>query len=147
MKATLVAVAPQTQMRRNDQDGDVAEALGEIETLEGQLEDWEAAAIAGTVTPAAFSRIEAGLRARIADLQQPDETDDEEESRDWSAAFERGWDGMPIVDQRNIVRNLCHVTVNPVPPGRRAKDEDSVVVPSARLVSRFGRDVWGKPGY
>ncbi|MCV7423002.1 recombinase family protein [Mycobacterium yunnanensis] len=106
----------------------------EIDALEAQLAEWEAAAIAGTVTPAAFSRIEAGLRARIAELAPTPKVADEAEL---GALAATGWDLSSTGDRRLGVRKLLTVTVHPAPAGRRPIDEDTVIVPSGWLAARI----------
>lgn len=100
-------------------DPQIAEAFREMGEIEDRLEEWIAAAEAGEVTPAAFSKIEKGLRGRIEALK-PRTVGKPTKKRLPVKDLEANWSKLSMREKRGYVRTLFTVTVVPArTPGRR----------------------------
>lgn len=89
----------------------------EVETLEGQLEEWTEKAIAGEVTPASFAKIEKGLNGRIEGLKAQVLQCDQGEVD--LADVLQNWADLPMREKRAIVRGFFSITVRPAKRGNR----------------------------
>jgi DNA invertase Pin-like site-specific DNA recombinase len=104
---------------------DATDILGQIKTLEAELEEWTAKAIASEVSPTAFAKIEKGLQVRIDALRDSIPPPMQSVSVE---ALREGWDTLSIAERRNAIRVFLRVTVPPL--GRvRALPGDVLVEP------------------
>ena len=96
-------------------DEDAQEAQREVEELEDKLEEWMQSAEKGEVTPAAFARVEKGIRERIEALKprmvaargpSPEEILAE-------------WPLSSVTEKRDVIRAYLQVTAIPSDKGRR----------------------------
>ena len=108
-------------------DAGALAARAEIKDVERQLAEFTEQAISGTVSAAAFAKIEAGLLDRIERLRPltvvlpPKRRFLRHKLNDWNA--------LSVVEQRSLVRDALRVVVMPVPRGKRATLDDVKVTP------------------
>ena len=111
------------------EDDDTAEAMAEADQLRARLDEFTDAAAAGDVTPAALARIESQLLPKIEaaekraqsvtvspvlqDMIRPDIAD--------------VWPGLPISQQREVVRTLVNVSLHKAQVKGRVKFDPSRV--------------------
>jgi site-specific DNA recombinase len=110
-------------------DRAVLSARAEAARLRGELADWEAAAIAGTVTPASFGKIEAGLLARIQEQEAAAMTASVPSAlRDLltpGADIAAKWTAMEIPARKDVLRSLFEsITIAPATDRRRGAPFD-----------------------
>lgn len=92
----------------------VAEALRKLDGLRAQLADYEQKAVAGLVSAAGFGRIETGLLKEIAVLERETTVPPvlpPVVAAVAGAGAEHRFAGLPLVEQRRVVRAVCRVVV------------------------------------
>lgn len=104
-------------------DANDSAAIAEIAELERQLEEWEAEAIAGRVSPGAFGRAERDLTARSESLRAKIETPSELELDPTQ------WPELTMAERRHIVRSLFEVVVPKLAKRVRALPGDVRITP------------------
>jgi hypothetical protein len=95
-------------------DPAAAEALAEIVDIEEKLEQWIEAAQKGEVTPAAFAKIEKGLRDRIAALKPRTAGKPRMTPLD-IRRLEQNWPKLTMRQKRTIIKAFFRITVVPAP--------------------------------
>jgi DNA invertase Pin-like site-specific DNA recombinase len=103
-------------------------AKAEIAEIENQLAEYEEQAINNQISAAAFARIEQALLAKIADLQ-PLTVQAIPDPFAYVRVSIQEFMAASVPERRAILRARVTVTVNPVPAGRRARAEDTVITP------------------
>lgn len=94
-------------------DSDITAARHAREAIEQQLAEYEQAAIDGSISAKAFARIEAGLNAKLEDLDSVEHQHVSPLLRKIAGVDAREiWDGMNIVDRRTIVRASVSIKIN-----------------------------------
>lgn len=118
-----------TLTRADDKEAEAARLAYDAE--KARLDEFEAKAIAGTISADSFARVAAGIRARLDDLDRrakelavPPAVRDLVVADSQVAATEREeqirtrWVGMPLAARRNVVRAIfTAITLAPVGPG------------------------------
>jgi DNA invertase Pin-like site-specific DNA recombinase len=94
-------------------DSDIAAARHAREAIEEQLAEYEQAAIDGSISAKAFARIEAGLNAKLEDLDSVEHQYISPLLMKIAGVDAREiWDGLDIIDRRTIVRASVSVKIN-----------------------------------
>jgi site-specific DNA recombinase len=127
-------------MRRDDSEAGAA--LAEADSERARLAEFEAQAISGAISAAAFARIASGIETRIAELEARARRD----STALGVLLENGremanvracWEGMPLTARRRVVSTL---TASPgylrLAPGGRLHGDPDV----SRIELRFADD-------
>jgi CRISPR/Cas system-associated endoribonuclease Cas2 len=112
----------------NDDDPEIQEAIKELEDMETTLEEWIQSAEKGEVTPAAFARIEKGLRQRIAEKRRSITPAPRKEGLPIKD-LEQNWERFTMREKRDTIRALFSITVPPLGRRARAGEENVLIEP------------------
>lgn len=109
--------------RHDDADANAVAANAEAETLRGRLEDLGDAAAAGTISMEMLGRAEKKLRTEIGIAEVRARRCAGSTALDKAIGLSReDWGELPIQTRREIVRELCAVTIMPAGRGHRVFD-------------------------
>lgn len=112
----LFEILEEIDPNQHESDDPVVDAaIREIERLEGKLEEWTENAIAEGVSPAAFAKVEKGLKERIAALRP--KTSASKFRRLSAAQLGKAWPTLSTRERREIIRGYLVIKV--YPGGRR----------------------------
>lgn len=117
-------------LNSRDEGSDAASAARELTDLQARLAEFEASAADGGISAAAFGRIEARLLAQIEDARRratPQEVPAVVLDLAGPDAASR-WDGLPVENQRQVVRALLRVRVHRSSRGPGARGFDASAI-------------------
>lgn len=107
-------------------DAAAQDAKAKIVRLEQQIEEAEEQVIADEMTAAAFARIEQRLLAKIEELR-PLTVQAVPNQYEYVQISIEDYLAATVPQRREMMRARLNITVKPVPGGRRAKAEDTVI--------------------
>ncbi|TPG31747.1 recombinase family protein [Mycolicibacterium hodleri] len=110
------------------EDAKALAAKAKITRIEQQIEEAEEQVVNDEMTAAAFARIEQRLLAKIAELQ-PLTVQAIPDPYEYVKISAEEFLAASVPERRAMMRARVSVVVNPVPAGRRALPEDTVVTP------------------
>jgi site-specific DNA recombinase len=109
---------------------EASEAAREIVELEARLEGFYLQAAEGTLSPQGLAKVEGSLlrkadeaRVRLRSLSKPQRMTIED-----PRAMADRWEGLPLLQQRDVVRTLLKVVILPAGRGKRIFDPATVLV-------------------
>jgi site-specific DNA recombinase len=113
-----------------DAGPEAAEAAHEVVELEARLDGFYQQAAEGSLSPQGLARVEGSLmrkledaRGRLRSLSKPQRM-----TIDDPRALADGWEDLPLLEQRDVVRTLMKVVILPAGRGKRIFDPATVQI-------------------